>query len=94
MLNWRRPTNFSGIAKQVIEAIPRPPVFLIDQADSRYRLTGAADLPWEAFLYRAHPNKGAGVRIELAAELPYATFSASMMMYFLSLPRSRPCSSH
>ena len=76
LLNYRRPYNIGRIASVVASALPDAGIFILDQSGSS-QLQGRNDVPWSRVWFRrAFDNTGAGARIQLAANLPFARFLA------------------
>src|SRR5262245_40320532 len=76
LLNYRRPQNIGRIVRLVREALPTAPIYIVDNGeDPAFR--NRDDVPWDQVWLRTPPtNLGAGVRLELASQLPYDHFLA------------------
>jgi hypothetical protein len=71
ILNYRRPQNIGAIVDTARAALPDAPIFVLDQADQP-GLRERTDVAWdEVWFQRAQMNRGPGVRIALAAQLPF-----------------------
>jgi len=71
ILNYRRPQNIGLITRAAREALPDAAIFVLDQAD-RDGLRERTDVDWDQIWFRqAAVNKGAGVRVPVAAQLPF-----------------------
>jgi hypothetical protein len=71
ILNYRRPQNIGLIARAAREALPDAAIFILDQAD-RDGLRQRTGIDWDqVWFQRAAVNRGAGVRVPMAAHLPF-----------------------
>jgi hypothetical protein len=71
ILNWKRPQNIGRIVETASEALPHAQIFVVDQAEDPDSLIERTDVPRERCWIRTQPNAGPGVRIKLAAQMPF-----------------------
>jgi hypothetical protein len=89
ILNYRRPQNIGAIVNTARAALPDAPIFILDQADQP-GLRERTDIAWdEVWFQRAQMNRGAGVRIALAAQLPFEHWLAIDDDTFLTADQMR-----
>lgn len=76
ILNYRRPQNIGAIARDVRQALPDAPIFVLDQAETD-TLRARTDIRWsDIWFQRAEANRGAGARVPLAAAMPFDHYLA------------------
>src|SRR6185312_12371927 len=75
LLNYKRPQNIGLVAAAAREALPDAPIYLRDQGDDA-GFRDRDDVDWDQVIFERGPNRGAGVRVPMAAASPHERFLA------------------